>query len=459
MIKETCIIYPTSRHTCPSPPLAIPLHGLDLLGPPMDIHNHRFYHSPGCSFTVITDKLKSSLSEALELYPPVAGTVKTKENGEVYISTEAIGTPFTTEVIDAPYVCDFERLSPRNTLPIPLLSPSLAVKVTKFSCGVVVVASSINHQITDLCGYLDFLKLWSKLARGEAADFTKIPTSWFHNPGRFFSEADNYTSGNPPPPFEVHSAPLTGPQALLLATSNFTRWKITKSSLQRLKQDLSPSAPEKWISSGDALVAIISGAITRARESKKVKRLEGRSPEESQIEAISMAADGRERAPEGNMAEGQYFGNFNVLLSSEVCRSDLLSSTNEAASRVALAIRNTLNAELSPEAVKSKISFFEDPKNIEPPGRISWTVDVIFTNWCKFDLKSKDYDLGWGKPFLATDGAGCIFPPGYCLLTKDYDTSDIFMLITVEEEAADKLIRDLMLNVYAEREPNQSYKV
>lgn len=253
------------------------------------------------------------------------------------------------------------------------------------------MASSINHQITDLCGSLDFLKLWSKLTRGEAADYTKIPTDWLHNPGHFFPEAKKYVSTNPPPPFLLLPTPRNNPPALFLSKSSFSRWKFTRSSLDQLKRDLSPSVSGRWISSGDALVGLISGVITRARKNNNVKRVEGRSSEESQIEVISMAADGRERAPKGNMTEGQYFGNFNALLSGKISRPDLLSPTCAAASRVSLAIRNTLNAELSSEAVGSKILFFEDPKNIEPPGLISWTADVIFTNWCKFDMKSKAY--------------------------------------------------------------------
>lgn len=129
MVSETSIVYPTCKHARPSPPLVIPLHGLDIVGPPMDIHNHRFYHSPGKPFTVIIEELKTSLAEALELYPPVAGTVKTKGNGVYFISTEAVGTPFTVEVLDTPYIGDFEGLSARTTL--PELSPSLAVKVSQ----------------------------------------------------------------------------------------------------------------------------------------------------------------------------------------------------------------------------------------------------------------------------------------------------------------------------------------
>lgn len=133
MTVKTCIVYPTDKHKLPSPPLAIPIHGLDLLGPPINIHNHRFYEPLQQPLTLIVEKLKSSLAEALELYPPVAGTVKANEKGEIYISTEAVGTPFIIEVKNTPYVGDSESLSPQNMVSIPLLSPSLAVKVTQVS--------------------------------------------------------------------------------------------------------------------------------------------------------------------------------------------------------------------------------------------------------------------------------------------------------------------------------------
>lgn len=253
------------------------------------------------------------------------------------------------------------------------------------------MASSINHQITDLCGYLDFLKLWSKLARGEEADYTKIPNDWYHNPGRFFKGLNIPKANTPPPPFIVLPVPVIGPPHFFLVPSVFSRWKFPRNSIEQLKQDLSPSSFGKWISSGDALVALLSGAITRARQNGNVKRHEGRSSSESLTEVISMAADGRERDPEGVMADGQYFGNFNAFLSGDVSRLDLLTPTSEAASRVALAMRDTLNLELSPKAVASKISFFEDPKNMQPPGRITWTADIVLTNWTKFDLKSKAY--------------------------------------------------------------------
>ncbi|CAF2841329.1 unnamed protein product [Rotaria sp. Silwood2] len=461
MTVETYTIHPTNKYYRPPPPSTIALHGLDLLSDPIHIRNHRFFHRPTSTTTDVIDKLKSSLAEALELYPPVAGTVRANEKGELYIAMDAeniLGTPFLVEMKDAPYAGDTEDLSPRTVVLLPPLSSTLAVKVTQFSCGTIAVASSIHHQVTDLRGFLDFLELWAQLARGEPIDFTKIPDDWCHNPGRFFPGLIRESSfpTPPPPPFTVLPAPATGPPLCLLASSEVTRWKFTKSAMKRLKIDFSPSAASSkehksdlWISSGDALAALLCGVITRARENAKVARLQGRSSLESQTEKIAMAADGRDRSPQGNMSGGRYFGNFNPLWSATVSRSDLLSLTSESASRVALGIRNALNLQLSPESIAHKISFFEDPRNTKPPGRIVWSADVILTNWCRFDLQGPKLDFGWGKPFCATAGAGGTYPPGYCMMTQEKSSGDVFVMMTVEQEGADGLKADSLLNKYA----------
>jgi hypothetical protein len=254
----------------------------------------------------------------------------------------------------------------------------------------------------------------------------------------------------------VLPAPPPGPPPFLLATSEVTRWKFTKSALERLKNDFSPPASSKghesdlWISSGDALAALLGGVITRARENANVARLQGRSSLESQIETFAMAADGRDRAPQGNMSDGRYFGNFNPLFNATVSRSDLLSLTCESASRVALAVRNAVNLQLSPEAIAHKISFMEAPQNTKPPGRIVWTADVIMTNWCRFDLQGPKLDFGWGKPFYATAGGGTTYPPGYIMLTQEKSSGDVFVIMSVEREGANGMKAHSLLNKYAE---------
>ncbi|TPX64611.1 hypothetical protein SpCBS45565_g05780 [Spizellomyces sp. 'palustris'] len=459
---EIYTVYPTNKYNRPPPPSVIALHGLDLC-PPIHIRNHRFYHRPHSHLigttTHVIDKLKSSLAEALELYPPVAGTVRANEKGEAYIAMDAenvLGTPFLVELADTQYAGDSEDLCPRNVVLLPPGSSTLAVKVTQFSCGTIAVAASVHHQVTDLRGFLDFLEVWAQIARDETIDFTQIPEDWSRTPGRFFPDLiQRSTVPMPPPGFMVLPAPPTGPPPFLLAPPEVSRWRFPKSAVERLKNDFSPSVSSKghesdlWISSGDALSALLCGVITRARENAHVPRLEGRSSFKSPTEKLIMAADGRERSPQRNMVGGRYFGNFNPLFTTTVSRSDLLSLTCESASRVALDIRNALTLQLSPEAIAHKITFYEAPENTTPPSRIAWTADMIMTNWCRFDLQGPKLDFGWGKPFYATAGGGT-YPPGYVILTQEKSSGDVFVLMTVEAEGADRLKTDSMLNKYAE---------
>ncbi|KAF9913891.1 hypothetical protein BX616_009379 [Lobosporangium transversale] len=454
MTVKTYTIYPTTKYNRPPPPSTIALHGLDF-SPPIQIQNRRFFHPPTSSFSDVIEKLKSSLAEALELYPPVTGTVRTnEEKNEIYIALDPAniqGTPFLVETKDVPFAGDTDDIAPRNDQVLPPFANIFAVKVTQFSCGTIAVASSINHQVTDLRGFLDFLELWAQIARGETIDFKEIPNDWSHNPGQYFSglvKESTAATLPPPPPFEIISAQEPVLPAFFSQPSFASRWKFTRSSLEQLKSDFSPTSGDLWISTGDALASLICGVITRAREKTNVERLEGRSSSESQLELVAMAANGRERAPQRNMSK-QYFGNFNTLWGTTISRPDLLSPTFEAASRVAVAIRTALNVQLSPEAIANKIAFFEDPKNSKLPNRIVWKGDIILTNWCQFDLKGPKLDFGWGKPFESTAGSGGLYPPGYSIMIQEKDTGDIFVILAVEIAGAEELKADPLLNKYA----------
>lgn len=308
----------------------------------------------------------------------------------------------------------------------------------------------MHHLLTDLRGFLDFLGVWSKLARGETIDLQTIPQDWSHNPGRFFTEQHSSSASRavlpPPKGYVVLPTPPTPvSDSLVFPAAEVQKWKISESALAKLKNDFTSAledSPDAWISTGDALTALLWGAITRARQSAKVPR------EESETETIAMAADGRERSPNKNMTGGRYFGNFNILFMTSVSRTDLLSSDAKSASRVALAIRTSLNKQLSSEAIADRIQFMEAP---EHAGRIIWNAGVAFTNWCRFDLQGEDMDFGWGKPFDATGGEG-VLPPGYVRLTQQWTTGDIAVIITVEKAGGHAMRTDTLMNEYAELE-------
>eukprot|EP01133_Synstelium_polycarpum_P019348 gene19348-23166_t len=300
---------------------------------------------------------------------------------------------------------------------------------------------------SDLRGFLDFLELWAQLARKEPVDYKATPNDWSRTPGRFFPGLVKEPI-IPPPPFKLLDVPPTGPPAYLLVPSIITRWTLSPSSVEQLKRDFSTTTTgqdNQWISSGDALVVLICGSITRARSAGNIPRLVGRSTLDSQQEVVAMAADGRIRAPQGNMVGGQYFGNFNNLWSAPVSRSDLLTPTVEASSRIALQIRNGINQHLSPQAVANRVEFFETNRS----ALISWSADIILTNWCMFDLKGPKLDFGFGKPFNATSGGETAYPPGYSILTHDKDSGNYHLMVTVESSGADALRSDPLLSKYS----------
>ena len=310
------------------------------------------------------------------------------------------------------------------------------------------MATSVHHQVTDLRGYLDFVETWSKLARGETIDFSKMPTSWLRTPMKYFDGLHTQAGVPVPPPgYSVLPNPPTDPPSF--AASEITYWNFTKQDVEKIKEEFSPiannfiSTPDQWISSGDALASLCWGAITRARRDGSIPRS---TMSDSRNERLAMAADGRDRAPRGDM-QGSYFGNFNLLISASVLRDDLMLPTPEASSRVALGIRQAIRDQLNPKAVAHKISFYEAPENAKPPGRIIWFGDVVMTNWCRFDLTGPNVDFGWGEPFRATAG-GDVYPPGYVRMLQDKNSGDISVLVTIEVPAAEYLRSDSLLRKY-----------
>ncbi|OAD00861.1 hypothetical protein MUCCIDRAFT_146396 [Mucor lusitanicus CBS 277.49] len=137
MSIETYTVYPSNKHNRPSPPSRVILHGLDRIGTSIQIRNHRFFHAPkDATLTLdhLVKQLTSSLAEALELYPPVAGAIESDEKGSIYSlmgPEHNAGTPFLVEKKSTAYQGDTEDMGPRQDVILPETASILAVKVTQ----------------------------------------------------------------------------------------------------------------------------------------------------------------------------------------------------------------------------------------------------------------------------------------------------------------------------------------
>ncbi|KAI9276725.1 transferase [Phascolomyces articulosus] len=478
----TDIIHPSNKHnktkeiyTLEQQKLS--LHGIDAIIPPFAFSMLLFFSPPPPSsntYTIndIIDKLKNSLAEALELYPPLAGAVHCDDNDNYHIDLDPLngrGTPFHFEIKNKPYINSgndgnkglLARNEEESSIPLTSESSVLAIKLTQYSCGTIAMAISVNHQVSDLHSLLDFVQVWALIARDEPIDYSRIPNDWARSPSRFFPFYDKKFTV--PPAWSVHPHPVPIEKVLEHAyvPGKATVWSITRNSIHQLKTDILSSSSFKnsnksgfpcnslWISKSDALTALLSGALTRSRESNtNIKRPWGRSDPGSKVEKINISCNCRSRAPQGMIQSHNYFGNLVKMTESAILREDLLSPTIDATGGVALTIRTALNQELTPHTIANYLAFFDPKEMVKPLARLQLNWDILFSNWCQFDLTNAGLDFGWGKPFKGCPDSNDS-TPGVCIVMNGEVPGDILISLGVELSCVEKLKADPLLTKYA----------
>ncbi|KAJ3811136.1 transferase [Lentinula aff. lateritia] len=465
---DTELIKPSKKRHFTSILEPIRLYPLDLLMPPinvrmpilfkiipaLDLDSSSAIHE---EFEMIVAKLKASLAEALELYPPVAGTIhKSPDDASaIIIYCDGRGATFTTQVERRSYMESEHTLDGLSASDLFALDDSktpFGVKLTLFSCGTVVMITSMHHHMADLTSYVDFLETWARLCRGDSNDLV-LPQSWSRDL-------------NLPAPVSV---PAMMPGILILPFSSTPppipvlrvdglRWFISNASLAQLKTDCiavlnSDDPVRSWISSADAFTALVWGAMTRARHNIPTKSMLFTNSD-VELESLGVAVDGRERLGLGSPgAENptRFFGNLNLSLAVYAPRADLLEATLNATSDVALMIRRTIQDESRPETIASRVAFLEAKVEATKPHthRIVLEGDCRSTNWSKYDLTKLDFGLGSNiKSVETTLGTKSTYPAGMFLIVKS--RGGLVVATTVEKEADVLLKIDPLLTQYAE---------
>ncbi|KAF5393846.1 hypothetical protein D9757_000415 [Collybiopsis confluens] len=422
-----------------------------------DNHSQSF----GERFYSIVDKLKASLAEALEFYPPVAGTLHNSPDGQIIVCNGQ-GATLMTEVQDRPYVEAehiLDDLSGTGVFPKSDSQPPFAAKLTLFSCGTVVMVTGLHHWVADLTSYMDFLHTWALLSRGE--DLV-VPGTWSRNLNAAVSSS---TAPSSVPGLMV-LPPSSGPPPMpALRFGDGLRWSISEENLSKLKLDCMAvfnhdGLSDKWISSADAFTALVWGAMTRARHEISTK-ISLFTSNDAELESLGVAVDGRgyiglgPSAPaisSGSWGPSPFFGNLNLSLAVYHCRTDLLEPTLRATSRVALGIRKTIVDETSPKAIAARIVFLDAQAEATRPHvhtRLVLEGDCRSTNWSKYDLANIDFGLGEDFERVGTGiGIKSIFPGGMFLIVKS--GGRMVVATTVEKEADELLRKDPLLTKYCE---------
>lgn len=146
---------------------------LDQISPP--VYNPLlFFYSPediDSHFTIIeiSNKLKTSLSEILSLFYPLAGRLDHNQ----FINCNDEGIPYLETRVNCKVSDIIQNPNPNELskfIPFELDQVSeflFGVQLNIFECGGVAIGSCVSHKVADALSSFTFIKSWAAIARGE----------------------------------------------------------------------------------------------------------------------------------------------------------------------------------------------------------------------------------------------------------------------------------------------------
>ncbi|KAG7542809.1 Transferase [Arabidopsis thaliana x Arabidopsis arenosa] len=123
-------------------------------------------------------KLKTSLSETLTKFYPLAGringvTVDCNDEGAIFVDAR-VNNCSLSDFFKCLDFLALQQLLPLDVVDNPYMAaatwPLLLVKATYFQCGGMAIGICISHKIADATSISTFIQSWAAMARGEAGD-------------------------------------------------------------------------------------------------------------------------------------------------------------------------------------------------------------------------------------------------------------------------------------------------
>ncbi|XP_057765355.1 stemmadenine O-acetyltransferase-like [Salvia miltiorrhiza] len=180
------------------------------------------------------DRLKTSLSDALAQFYPLAGRMKGQisvdcnDDGVLY--AEATADANVLDIVESPHPQILDDLVPFVTNGYVSDAPEqLAVQVTSFNCGGITIGLCISHRIADGCTLSSFIKHWAATARGDGSS----------GASPVFNSATLFPPRNTPDFTPNSNSPSVQPLSPNLVTRRFI---FTPSSIQSLQREAAASS-------------------------------------------------------------------------------------------------------------------------------------------------------------------------------------------------------------------------
>ncbi|KAE8349835.1 transferase family-domain-containing protein [Aspergillus coremiiformis] len=359
---------------------------------------------------------------------------------------ELQSTSFPVAAFDADLLC------PRSEWPLAGERLPISLVQANFIRGGLLLNWSVLHLVGDGTAYYTWAKVWAEeCRRAQGLDIPKpveLPVSVVRDRERVM-QPSGHNSGllQNHPEYTLLPDPLLDVPPKLLARNHRAQvFYFSPAALQTLKADASPSraigpSDQTWISTNDALSALLWRTTMKVQH--PLDTLKG-NPES----VFSIALNGRLRTdPPVHPSTLGCFLEF-IAISAPVRK--LIGSTNLA--DLALKIRKAIlraDGQFTDDVV-TLVDQLEDVRQLVPTSFLDLPgFNCMMTSWIKFDL----YSLDWGSLLGHRIGAVRLphrgFFNGIQVVLPMAPDGGIEVVVGVEEDRMDTLLRDPLWMKYA----------
>ncbi|KAG7556281.1 Transferase [Arabidopsis suecica] len=418
------IIKPTS----PNHPQTLSLSFFDQFLPSTYVSAIFFYDEQANQEDIIVQRLKSSLSQTLSLFYPLAGqikdgvTVHCHDQGALF--TEARADIFLSDFLRNPSDADLVHefiVSPDHA--DPETWPLLHVKVIFFKDRGFAVAVSVSHKICDAASLSTFVCSWTNASKGNADTV---------NPE--FPGPDFY------PPADIS---LEFPPLLVRETKSKTkRFVFGSLMIEKLKKRASSGNLVPQVTRIESITALLLRCMTKAGHSKAGKVIKF---------AITQTMNLRPRVS-SSLLPHKAIGNFFFLpLLKESSESkmeieEIVSKLQKTKEELNELIRNDPDDAKSSVEAKGRIAraMLSSLCEVSPE-----TETYAVSSWCRMSFYEADF--GWGKPVWVAPGS---VDKTQVVLMDAKDSEGIEAWVTLPETDMAEFEHDDELLVYATPSPS-----
>ena len=384
----------------------------------------------------IVTTLRNSLKKAVAAFPIVGGSVGLME-GACQTGTLAVQAPFftvedTLTVKDLRDDYDYESIRakafPPDAVDFSVVVPDfrrnhsrVLLAQANLIRGGLLLAVGFHHNVVDEAGIYSILKLWAAYCRGDDGALL-IKPEWTDSTSMMSGEGSGVLAHHPEYRLkpaeqsathvkeyqEYISGGTEGTGSAVIFFSNDALERVKKAATKESTESKNNSAEaSQWISTNDALCALIWSRVTAAR------KLGADVP----YSMFNMIVDGRSRL--NPPISSEYIGNFVFVTTKAALPIHLLDSPAANLGDTAIMIRQSVLV-IDDKVIKDKIKAVtkvDDIGRLAPGGHSSQFRHLACTSWAGQPYYGLDWGVALGGkikrlryPKNLSDGIMVIFP-------------------------------------------------